>query len=115
MGICMGYENFTVWASEQGVSALEKFEYYHVSLPLEFTVDPRHTLLYGGLGEQAFYLEDHDITYNSHTWGVSPETFATDPKLKEMFTVTAVSYMPEPDNRAFVASVEGKKYPILGT
>mmetsp|Transcript_18328 Transcript_18328/g.13321 ORF Transcript_18328/g.13321 Transcript_18328/m.13321 type:complete len:89 (+) Transcript_18328:693-959(+) len=32
-----------------------------------------------------------------------------------MFTVTAISYMPEPDNRPFVASIEGKRYPILGT
>jgi len=55
------------------------------------------------------------MSYNSHTWGVDPAKYETDPGLKEMFEVTAISYMPEPDGRPFVASVEGKKYPILGT
>jgi anthranilate/para-aminobenzoate synthase component II len=32
-----------------------------------------------------------------------------------MFTPTAVSYMPQPDGRSFVAAMEGKKYPIFGT
>lgn len=30
-----------------------------------------------------------------------------------MFEVTAISYMP--DGRPFVASIEGRKYPIFGT
>jgi gamma-glutamyl hydrolase len=51
LGICMGYENITVYAATQGIEALEKFEYYHVSMPVEFKKDPRNTLLYGALGD----------------------------------------------------------------
>lgn len=60
-------------------------------------------------------FENHNYTYNGHNWGINPEKFETDPGLKEMFIVNAISHMPEPDGRAFVASIEGKKYPIFGT
>lgn len=60
-------------------------------------------------------FEDNAMTYNSHTWGIDPEKFETDAGLKEIFEVTAISYMPEPDGRPFVASIESKKYPFLGT
>jgi len=58
-------------------------------------------------------FEDHNITWNGHNWAVNPASFETDAGLKEMFEVTAISYMP--DGRPFVASVEGKKYPFFGT
>lgn len=32
-----------------------------------------------------------------------------------MFKVNTISYMPEPDGRPFVTSVEGKEYPVFGT
>ena len=32
-----------------------------------------------------------------------------------MFRVNSISYMPQPDGRPFVASIEAKKYPIFGT
>ncbi len=54
------------------------------------------------------------MTYNSHHWGADPAIFETDAKLKEMFEVTSVSYLPD-DGRAFVATVESTKYPFFGT
>ena len=71
--------------------------------------------MYGQLQDVAFLFENHNYTYNGHNWGIPPETFETDPGLKAMFTPNAVSYMPLPDGREFVASMEGKKYPIFGT
>lgn len=50
--------------------------------------------MYGGLDEKAFFFEDHQMTYNAHTWGIDPERFETDAALKEMFEVTAISHMP---------------------
>ena len=32
-----------------------------------------------------------------------------------MFRVNSISYMPQPDGRPFVASIEAKDYPIFGT
>jgi len=88
---------------------------YQTSVSLEFVTDPRDTLMYGWLQDEAFFFEDHNLTYNSHNWGSDPEIFETDPGLKEMYHVTAISHMPAPDNRPFVVSFEGKKYPVFGT
>ena len=71
--------------------------------------------MYSQLQDVAFLFENHNYTYNGHNWGINPEKFETDPGLKESFTVTAISYLPEPDGRPFVASIEGKKYPFYGT
>lgn len=105
----------TVWASEAGFSVLEKFIMYQTSVSLEFTKDPRDTKMFGWLQDQAFFFEDHNLTYNSHNWSLDPDTFETDSGLKEFFEVLAISYMPEPDNRPFVVAVEGKKYPVFAT
>jgi len=53
------------------------------------------------------------MTYNSHHWGVDPKQFETDAKLKEMFDVTSISYLPT--GEPFVASIESTKYPFFGT
>jgi hypothetical protein len=48
---------------------------------------------------------------------VNPEKFKTDAGLRDTFgfEVTSISYMPPPDNRPFVATIESHKYPIFGT
>ena len=111
----MGYENLAAYVSQDGWNVMGKYEYPNGSLALEFTKDPRDTQMYGWLGDEAFLFEDHQMTYNAHTWGIDPKRFETDPDLKEMFEVTAISHMPEPDGRPFVASIESHKYPFFGT
>jgi gamma-glutamyl hydrolase len=87
----------------------------HESLPLQFIVDPRDSQMFGQLQDVAFLFENHNYTYNGHNWGIPPEKFISDSGLKAMFTATSVSVMPAPYGRQFVASMEGKKYPIFGT
>ena len=82
-------------------------------LPLEFVVDPKNTRMYSDLGPQAYEFTTHNFTYNSHTYGFHPETFESDPGLKEFWTVTSHSIAP--DGTPFVASIEAKNYPIYGT
>eukprot|EP00349_Pseudokeronopsis_sp_Brazil_P010984 CAMPEP_0202977222 /NCGR_PEP_ID=MMETSP1396-20130829/84129_1 /ASSEMBLY_ACC=CAM_ASM_000872 /TAXON_ID= /ORGANISM="Pseudokeronopsis sp., Strain Brazil" /LENGTH=175 /DNA_ID=CAMNT_0049715943 /DNA_START=481 /DNA_END=1005 /DNA_ORIENTATION=+ len=135
------------YVADGGWGVMGEYEMDHGSLALEFVVDPRDTKMYGslgdeafffedhqftynshhwsinpetfetdaGLGDEAFFFEDHQFTYNSHHWSINPETFETDEGLKSMFHVTAISYMPEPDGRPIVASVESEKYPFFGT
>lgn len=72
--------------------------------------------MFGGLGNQAFFLEDHNYTWNGHNWGTDPDKFLTDPGLFETFKPLAITYMnTEDDNRPFVVAFEGKKYPFYGT
>ena len=52
--------------------------------------------------------------YNSHDSGLDPIKFDTDIGLSDMFDITALSYMPD-TGKPFVASMEGKKYPLFGT
>lgn len=70
--------------------------------------------MFGWLGDDAFIFEQHNMTYNSHTWGINPEKFENDKGLKDTFNVTSISYMPI-DGRPFVASIESNKYPFFGT
>lgn len=43
----MGYENISVYASEEGLSVLEVYKFDNGSLTMEFVRDPRDTLMYG--------------------------------------------------------------------
>jgi len=70
--------------------------------------------MFGLLNNMAYFFEDHNLTYNSHTYGVDPSKFKSDPNLRSMFEVTSVSYLPE-IHKPFVASIESKKYPFFGT
>ncbi len=110
----MGYESIANFSAVNG-DPNEKYYLTHTSLPLKFVRDPRDTLMYGQLQDEAFLFENHNFTYNGHNWGIDPSKFETDSGLKENFLVNSISYMPEPDGRPFVTSIEGKKYPIFGT
>jgi len=70
--------------------------------------------MYGWLGDEAFFFEDHAMLYNAHSHGIDPEKFTTDKGLSEMFELTSISRLPG-SNEPFVASVESTKYPIFGT
>lgn len=112
-GTCMGYESIANFSAEHG-DPNERMYLTHTSLPLHFVADPRDSQMYGQLQDVAFLFENHNYTYNGHNWGINPKRFETDPGLKAMFDVTAISYLPD-DGRAFVASIEGKSYPFFGT
>jgi gamma-glutamyl hydrolase len=79
---------------------------------LHYAVDPADTRLYGPLGNDAQVLADRPLTYNHHTFGVSPNRFLTDRGLAEMYTPTAISY--DTNGIPFVASMESKAYPFFG-
>jgi gamma-glutamyl hydrolase len=111
-GTCMGFEQLANFSASNG-DPNEKMFLTHASLPLQFLVDPRTTKMYRSLKDQAFLFDDHNYTYNGHNWGIPPEKFVSDSGLAGMFKPTAISYMP--DGRAFVASMESPKYPIMGT
>jgi gamma-glutamyl hydrolase len=48
-GTCLGFENFAIFASDEGLSVLGTYEASGVSLPLKFLKDPRATQMFGGL------------------------------------------------------------------
>lgn len=79
-GTCMGYEQIANYTAAFG-DPNELYYLTHTSLPLEFVSDPRDSLMYGQLQEEAFLFENHNYTYNGHNWGIPPEKFESDPGL----------------------------------
>ena len=112
-GTCLGYENMVGYTADSGFDSWGRYDLHKVSLPLDFTVDPTTTKMYGDLGQKAMEFSTNNFTYNSHRFGLDPDTFETDKGLADFWTVTATSAMPNGTN--FVASMEAKNYPIFGT
>jgi len=104
-GTCLGFEDFVVYAADEGKDVLEVFNVPNASLPLKFVKDPRKTEMFSWLENRAFLFEDNDLTYNAHTWGASPSKFKSDQGLKNMFEVIAVSNVPGADGKTFVAAI----------
>jgi len=104
-----------VWASSDGRDVLGTFNAHAISETLKFVVDPRTTKMFGDLGDDALKFETEAMTLNSHSFGIDPVKFITDPGLSAMYKLTSISYEPEGEHRPFTASVEGKKYPFFGT
>jgi gamma-glutamyl hydrolase len=77
-GTCLGYENMIAYTSDVGFDSWGIFDLHHVSLPLKFLKKPMETKMYRGLGPYAYEFEKKNMTYNSHRYGISPETFETD-------------------------------------
>lgn len=112
-GTCLGYENFVAYTTPSGLDSWGQFDYHKVSLPLIFDKDPQDTRMFEGLGDKAEEFATNNFTYNSHRFGLAPDTFVTDKDLNAFWDVTSHSLMP--NGTAFVASIEAKKYPFFGT
>ena len=112
-GTCAGYENMIAYSTSAGLDSWGSYDLHKVSLPLIFDKDPKDTRMYEGLGERAQEFATNNFTYNSHSFGIAPETFETDTDLKAFWDVTAHSLMP--NGTAFVASIESKQYLFFST
>ena len=112
-GTCLGYENMVAYTADAGFASWGIFDYHHVSLPLTFLKKPEDTKMFKGLGDKAYEFAKKNMTYNSHQYGIAPDTFKTDKGLAAFWDVTSESFMP--NGTAFVATIEAKHYPIFGT
>lgn len=74
-GTCLGFENILGYESGLGNDVLTQVDSHDISLPLHFLTDPKWTKMFKHNEEAAHYMANNDVTYNSHTWGVLPETY----------------------------------------
>jgi gamma-glutamyl hydrolase len=58
-------------------------------------------------------LANDNVTMNNHHYGVTPDHFSQTPALADMFDVLSTN--TDRLGKAFVSTVEAKKYPIWGT
>jgi len=112
-GTCLGYEYMAAYTADAGQDIWGNYTIHQVSLPLEFTLPPESTRMFGGLGKKAYEFSKKNYTYNSHDYAVGPETYKSDVGLKDFWSVTSTSSLN--DGRKFVASIESFKYPFFAT
>jgi len=74
-GTCLGFEDMLIYTSDEGQNVLEVFEVQNASLPLTFVKDPKKSHMFGWLKNDAYFFEDDNLTYNAHTFGISPAKF----------------------------------------
>jgi len=112
-GTCLGFEDLAMFASDNSSNTLSAFSAEDDSYAIQYLVDPKETKMFSPLGDEAHVFEKTKITYNHHSWGVSPDTFKNDKGLSSIFTPTSISY--DDNGVPFVSSMESKKYPFFGT
>ena len=114
-GTCLGYETFglltatdpdTLWNTDS--------EIHHVSLPIEFTMDTSESSMFCQLEDgMVSDFQTGNYTYNSHKYSLDPKKLETDAKFGDFWTVTSTS--KDFKGTTFIASMEAKNYPIMGT
>jgi len=111
-GTCQGFQLLSVLvAQDPAVLKVEAFTPVEYMIPLNLTAAAMHSRLLGSdtLRRQ---LSTQPVTYNAHRNGVSPSTYATNPRLASFFRVLSTNV--DPDGRPFVSTVEGIDDPIYG-
>ena len=119
-GTCAGQHELLAYVSDAGWDVLDIYDMDSASLTLDFPYgDPTSFPMFAGLGPKANLFKEYNVTYNSHHWSLHPDKFKTDKGLGQWFKPTSLSYMPAPDSRPFVASMEttgaNAHYPFYGT
>ena len=110
-GICLGIEDFAMFAATAGDDILSDLKSHHVSLPVTFVGDPSKTAMFGEASDLTHLYETEGFAFMSHNHGIEPEKFTTDKGLSEMFTLTSTSHDTEYDS-TFASSMEGVNYPF---
>lgn len=106
-GTCLGFEALHVIAADDGVQVLSKFSASDISLPLHFTKQADTSRMFGSLPQSLRRsLETENITYNHHSYGVSPITYLREKSLKNFFKV--ISTNEGKNGGRFISSIEGR-------
>ena len=105
-GTCLGFETLHVIAAGDGVQALSSFSASDISLPLRFTEQANTSRIFGSLPHSLRRsLETENITYNHHSYGVSPTTYLREKSLRNFFKVLSTNEGKK--GKTFISSVEG--------
>jgi len=110
-GTCLGFEALHV--IREGKDILSKRVSSGHALALAFTKDAQKSRLFKDIPEDIFKaLRTEDITYNSHHFGITRETYKKYPNLENFFKVLSVNI--DIYGKEFISTIEAYKYPIYG-
>jgi predicted alpha/beta superfamily hydrolase len=104
-GTCQGFQLLSIM-SAYNLSVLEGgFDSENLPLSLDFAVARDQSRIFSSLPPQVYdILASENVTMNLHQFGVTPATYASNPKLSTFWTV--VSTNADRKGRAFVSTVE---------
>lgn len=77
-GICLGFQNMSIWASDLGKDVLDVIEDYNVSKTLKLLQHPSKTKLYAFLDEKARIMEERAMLWHNHAYSIKTTTYWKD-------------------------------------
>ena len=111
-GTCLGLQALTVLGA--GKNLLTNLSAEDVNLPLKFTMPPQSSRLFASLPSTlAAALSSKSLTYNHHSYGITPQAFTSDPNLSRDFRIVSTSC--DTAGQEFVSTMEGRELPYFGT
>eukprot|EP00051_Salpingoeca_urceolata_P033869 m.22572 g.22572 ORF g.22572 m.22572 type:complete len:320 (+) comp6862_c0_seq1:133-1092(+) len=112
-GTCLGFETLSVAIGSS--AALDGgFDSENLPLPLTLAEAASTSRLLGSAPSKIINaLITQNTTMNNHQSGVTPATYASNKALSGFFDVLSTN--KDRKGRAFVSTIEAKKYPIFGT
>jgi len=114
-GTCLGFELLSViTAQNDSVICQGCYDTEGTPLPLQLTGAANASKLFGSLPKPLrTALTSENITENSHTSGVQPSVYQSDPLLRDFYRVLSTNR--DSSGNAFVSTVEARRYPITAT
>jgi gamma-glutamyl hydrolase len=113
LAICLGFEAMAV-ALARNSSLLTRYDAEDGAAPLFFTQAAERSAFFGSMPEKVRRdLADKPYARESHSWGVSLESFDGEPGLKDAVDVLSLS--ADPEGRVYVSSYEHRTLPFVGT
>lgn len=110
-GTCLGFETMNIIRTKKVVTSPRVAS--DVANTLEFTTNANRTRLVRAIPKDIFNaLSTENITYNHHNYGISPETFEENPKLKDFFDI--ISLNKGVHGETYISTFEAKRYPFYG-
>ena len=105
-GTCLGYEALNVIIANSA-DVLSHFAADGVSLTLNYTSDAKNSRLLKNCPTSIYKgMATEEVTYNHHSYGVSPHTHTTNKKIDEFFKILSTS--KDTNGKDFVSLIEGK-------
>lgn len=115
LGTCLGFEMLAVLIAEDDdvLCGLNCFAASGVSLSLNLTPGAASSRFFAGFSAELMDAVAHqNVTFNSHSNGMSPQSLRESPKLNDFWNLLSTSR--DLAGNEFISTVEAKRYPIWG-
>lgn len=114
-GTCLGFQFLNIMGAGEDESVLTgTFDSEDYPIPLNFTAAAKSSYMLSSISPDIFSaLSKENITQNEHSFGVTPQAYASHPKLFSFFNVLATNF--DRKGKEFVSLVEGTKYPVYAS